>query len=190
MCERFVVHRSDPKLIQSALRGEQRAWNEIVDRYARLVYSIPRRYGLPEADAEDVFQQVFIILFRRLETLQDTTKLSSWLITTTHRECWRVGKRSPETAQLIDERVADVSMPDPGEAQRWEHQHLVRQALGRLGGRCEALLRMLFMSASEPSYETIAEELDMKVGSIGPTRARCFKKLEQLLLDMGWESDD
>lgn len=187
MCERFLVHRSDPKLVQAALRGEQRAWDQIVDRYARLVYSIPRRYGFTEHDAEDVFQQVFIILFRKLGTLADQEKLSSWLITTTHRECWRVGKRSREMASMSEERIADVGQPDADEAVAWEQQQLVREGLQRLGGRCEALLRALFLSQGEPSYEAIAAELGMKVGSIGPTRARCFEKLETILREMGME---
>ena len=47
---------------------------------------------------------------------------------------------------------------------------------------------MLFLEQGAPDYETIAEQLDMKVGSIGPTRARCFRKLEAILLEMGIEA--
>ncbi|MFG0253196.1 MAG: RNA polymerase sigma factor [Phycisphaerales bacterium JB038] len=62
----------------------------LVDRYARLIYSIARDCGLGSADAEDAFQNVFLALHRRLDSLRDQTRLSSWLITTARRECWRV----------------------------------------------------------------------------------------------------
>ena len=170
------------------MRGDQRAWNTLVDRYARLVFSIPKRYGFGDSDSDDVAQSVFLILFRKLDQLQDQQRLSAWLITTTHRECWRLGKKNPVTAGELDRHIEDVNEPSEEKAQRWEQQHLVQQGLAELGGRCEALLRMLFLEQGAPDYETIAEQLDMKVGSIGPTRARCFRKLEAILLEMGVEA--
>ncbi len=179
-----LVYRSDPALIQSCLGGDKAAWDTLVDRYGRLVYSIPSRYGLSAEDADDVFQNVFLSLCRNLGGLKDQTRLSSWLITTTHRECWRVGKRSDKYPEL-DERIADVAAPSEDELVTWERQHLIRQALEILGGKCEQLLRLMFLDPADPSYETIAERLGMKVGSIGPTRARCFEKLERILAELG-----
>jgi RNA polymerase sigma factor (sigma-70 family) len=179
-------HRSDPTLVQACLRGDQNAWNTLVDRYGRLVYSIARRYGLDDADAEDVFQGVFLILFRRLSSLKDQTRLSSWLITTSHRECWRIGRRSGRAPKL-DEMIEDVGAPDPDDAQRWEEQHIVHLGIERLGGSCADLLRALFLEPGDRSYEQIAASLGIKVGSIGPTRARCFAKLERILRDLGLE---
>ncbi len=181
------MHRSDPELIQACLAGESAAWDTLVDTYSRLVYSIPRRYGMTEADADDVTQVVFTILFRKLDTLKDNTRLSAWLITTTHRECWRIGKKS-ESAAAVEEAIADLSEPAPDEASRWEQAHLVRQGLADLGGRCEELLRRMFFAASEPDYQQIGEELGMPVGSIGPTRARCFEKLRKILERLGLET--
>ena len=87
----------------------------------------------------------------------------------------------------LDQRIADPQSPSDEDIERWEEQHLVHRALGRLGGRCELLLRALFTEGNAPGYEEIARRLGMKVGSIGPTRARCFRKLEQILLDLGLE---
>ncbi len=180
------MYRSDPQLVQQCLRGEQRAWDKLVDQYGRLVYSIPKRHGLTDADSEDVLQAVFVALFRTLNTLKDQTRLSAWLITTAHRESWRIGKRSGKPNDL-DDRIADVGSQSDEQLMRWERQHLVHLGLERLGGQCEALLRALFLSQVEVNYEAIAERLGMKVGSIGPTRARCFRKLERILLELGLE---
>ena len=179
-----MAYASDPELIKRCLRGEQAAWDELVERYGRLVYSVPRRYGLSEADASDVMQNVFVTAFRRLETLEDHTRLSAWLITTAHRESWRVGKKSGR-AQHLDEAITDLGSPSDDQVESWDRQHLVRVGLERLGGRCQELLTALFLEPAEASYEELARRLDMKVGSIGPTRARCFKKLESILAELG-----
>lgn len=181
------MYRSDPALIQACLDGDETAWHELVERYGRLVYSIPRRYGLCQADADDIFQNVFTIALRRLSSLRDQTRLSAWLITTTHRECWRLGKLARADAAL-DDAIVDVSSPPAEKILHWERQHLVRQALDQLDERCQALLTALFLEPTTPTYEEIAARVGMAVGSIGPTRARCFKKLEAILNEMGVQS--
>ncbi len=176
--------RSDAAIVADCLAGKEAAWDEVVDRYGRLVYSIPRRYGFSHPDADDVFQTVFTILFRKMGSIRQSDHLSAWLIRTTHRECYRIGKRSGSYAEL-DQTIEDVGAPPQEHAALWERQQLVRQALRRLGGRCEHLLTALFMSGGRPNYDAIADQLGMKVGSIGPTRARCFEKLEKILIEMG-----
>jgi RNA polymerase sigma factor (sigma-70 family) len=178
------VNQDDRTLIARCLAGSQRAWDALVERYGRLVYSVPRRYGLADADAEDVFQAAFIALYRNLASLREHERLASWLITTAHRETWRVGKRNPKYAEL-DEHFPDVSAPSDELASSWEEQHLVRRGLAELGPPCAPLLEALFLEPGDANYERIAERLGMRVGSIGPTRARCLGKLERILRRMG-----
>ena len=123
----------------------------------------------PAADAEDVAQSVFVKLYQSLDRLRETERLASWLITTAHRETWRVGRKSDRYPDL-DERMGDVAAPADDEARRLEQQQLVRQALERLGGRCEQLLTLLFLKCPPVDYETIARDCGMSVGSIGATR--------------------
>ncbi|HZQ10388.1 MAG TPA: sigma-70 family RNA polymerase sigma factor [Anaerolineae bacterium] len=176
-------YRSDPRLVQACLDGDQAAWNTLVERYQWLVFSIARRYGLAQADAEDVMQNVFLIVYRRLETLRDYTLLSSWLIRITHRETLHYLKKGPQEQDQLDEMSDEQTMP-VDQVQRLELQHAVRQALAQLDPHCRALLD-LFLSSASPSYEEIAACLGCPIGSIGPTRARCFKKLESILREMG-----
>ncbi len=179
---------SDSELVARSLAGDDRAWRELVDRYKRLVYSIPRRYRLPDDQCDDVFQSVFASLLRHLSKVRDAESLPKWMITTTYRECWRQARENKAAPGTLDSaRSADA--PDPAappdaQAEHWERQHLVDQALRRLGGRCEKLLRAIFLDPSRPSYTTISERLGMPVGSIGPVRARCLAKLLELLPDM------
>lgn len=183
------MYPDDSKLVQACLAGRQEAWNTLVERYSRLVYSIPRRYGLSDADADDVTQAVFLTLYRHLEKLRDQQRLASWLITTAHRETWRVGRKRGRYPSL-DEQIHNVAAPDDDQLEAWERQHLLHEGLRMLGGPCEKLLRVLFLEKDELSYEQIAERLGMRVGSIGPTRARCFKKLAAILRKLGLDECD
>ena len=156
----------------------------MIERYSRLIYSIPLRVGLSTADADDVVQVVWGIVLRKLDTLREVDRLSAWLIRTTYRESWRRGRLSRKHVGL-DESTVDASGPDEDEVSRLERQHLVRQSLDQLDERCRKLLRALFFDSESKSYEQIAADLGMKIGSIGPTRARCFKGLEKILVKAG-----
>ena len=177
-------------LVRRCIGGEQAAWDELVDRYARLVYSIPRRYGLDETACDDVMQAVFISAFQHLAKLDDPGRVSAWLITTTHRESWRVARASRAKrpgGPPIEDRIADVWSPADDDADRWDRQDRVHRALDALGGRCEELLRALYFQRNEVSYEVIATQLDIPIGSIGPSRARCLQKMERLLREQGMD---
>lgn len=177
------TYRSDPALIEACLSGDKAAWQTLVERYGRLIYSIPRRYSLSAEDSDDVFQNVVTIAFRQLDRLRDPTCLSAWLITITHRECRRFCKRSGIHIELT-ETIQDPTALDSDHFQRSERQLILHQALSRLDPRSQELLNALFFDATQPSYREIADRLGMAEGSVAPTRSRCFKKLEAILLSL------
>ncbi|MFX9015974.1 hypothetical protein ABTN29_19965, partial [Acinetobacter baumannii] len=63
----------------------------------------------------------------------------------------------------------------------------VRHALGEMGDPCRSLLTMMYHE-DEPSYQEIAAQLQMPIGSIGPTKARCLEKLRKSLHASGLTS--
>ena len=192
---------SDEALLVACLRGEQAAWDALVDRYAGLIYSIPLKYGLTEADAGDVFQSVCVTLLEKLGTIRDPRRLAAWLITTTTRESWAVVRgRSRELVGAVaagrhggeeDRPLADESVdPSPlpeEELLALERQALVRNAVRQLSDGCRRLVEALFTDAEQRrSYQELAEALGVPLNSLGPTRARCLAKLRRLLDAAGY----
>ena len=181
----------DRALVEACLRGETEAWEALILRYQRLIYSIPMRAGFSPVDAADIFQSVCLKLFQKLSTLRKQEKISSWLMTTTTRECWRlVEKRRRETRPSIydDDYEQDIvnrlrSLEPLADQQRidFERQQIVREAIQTLSDRCRALIRLLFYSNEEHSYDDIARRMKLPPNSIGPTRARCLQKLKRIL---------
>ena len=181
---------AEPELVSACSKGESWAWDALVDRYRRLVYSISLRAGLTQQDAADVFQTVFTRLFENLHTIRDPQGLGAWLITTTKRESWQVlrGRRREAPTEdlsvgpsLAEERSVNTR---PNEDD-WMDQALVRDALERVGGRCEKLLLLLYWDPTEPSYKQVSRQVKIPLGSIGPTRARCLQKVRRVLESMG-----
>ena len=181
---------SDKELLAACRRGEETAWEELVHRYQRLIFTIPRRAGLDEDQAADVFQEVFATLLRKLDDIDDPERLHAWLVTTARRTTWRVISKAQQSvsvddnSQSLEERLA--ATPDNAALAdevllRLEEQHRVRCALTRLDERCQKLLKLLFYESEPLSYAEIAAELGTSEGSIGPTRARCLEKLLRLL---------
>ena len=79
-------------LVARAAGSDESAWQELVDRYAPLVWSICVRYQLSRTDIEDIGQTVWLRLVEHLEKLREPAALPGWLATTTQRECVRVLK--------------------------------------------------------------------------------------------------
>jgi RNA polymerase sigma factor (sigma-70 family) len=178
--------RDDPAviaLVYRAAAGDQGAWNEIVERYVQLVWSICQRYQLDRQDIDDVGQTVWLLLVEKISTLREPAALPGWLRTTTHRECLRVlaAARRHDHAELLPE----VHLPpDPGappveeEILAAERDAQLRAAFAELPRTCRELLAM--MVCDPPCrYEDISASLGIPIGSIGPTRARCLQRLRR-----------
>src|SRR5215510_7198218 len=181
---------TDRELLIACREGDEASWEILVDRYQRLIYTIPRRAGLNEDQAGDVFQEVFATLLQKLNDITDPDRLHAWLVTTARRKTWRlVSKerllrpgtaRDEERDEELTAVVDDAPLPDESLV-RLEEQHRIRTALTALDARCQKLLTLLYYTPEPPSYAEIAAAFGTPEGSIGPTRARCLKKMLQLL---------
>ena len=174
--------KTDWQLIQACRQGNQQAWEELVDRYERLVFSIALNFGLNRQDAADITQHTFIILLENLPNIKEEGNLAGWLGTVARRHTWRQAERNRR--QPVEAEEAAVTLPDLNAAERqdkWERLLWLHNGLSRLDERCRQLLHALYFEAPEPTYAEIAAHLGTAVGSIGPTRARCLQKLKELL---------
>jgi len=84
---------TNARLVEECLRGNERAWHVLIDRYKNLIYSIPLRYGVPHQDAADIFQRVCLDLFNELPRLRDAEALQAWLIRVTTHKCYHWKRR-------------------------------------------------------------------------------------------------
>ena len=154
---------TDERLIDDCLKGSERAWSALVDKYKGLIFSIPVRFGLPS--------------------------LPAWLMRTAWHKCIRWKRLQARYVELEPEVAAgsatDPPMPEEL-AQEVEAEKILHGAMAELPVRCYQLIRMLFFEMPTVPYQAIAERLGLAIGSIGFIRMRCLKKLQKLLLEKGF----
>ncbi|HVQ93158.1 MAG TPA: sigma-70 family RNA polymerase sigma factor [Mycobacteriales bacterium] len=176
--------RDDPVVVELVLRargGDKAAWDEIVERFAPLVWSICRRYRLGRADAEDVGGGVWLRLVEHLDAIREPAALAGWLARTTERECLAVLRTSSREQPIDEDRPPRDPAPAPALDEALllaERNDALRAALTELPARCRQLLTMLFADPPAP-YADIETKLSMKHGAIGPSRARCLARLRR-----------
>ena len=181
--------KTDAELVAACRRGNDAAWNELVGRFQRLIITIPRRAGLSEEQSADVFQEVFLTLFEKLDEIEQPEKIRSWLVTTAKFKTWGAVRGTknlyspasdeemeaemanlPDAAPLADERLIEL-----------EQQHQIRAALNELEEKCRAILSMIYLNDTAASYAEVARQIGVGETSISPLRARCLKKLAKIL---------
>jgi RNA polymerase sigma factor (sigma-70 family) len=175
-----------PGWLRAAAAGDARAWEKIVDRYAGLVWSICRGYGMSDDDAADTVQLTWLRLLQNLERIRDPSRLAGWLATTCRRECMALLRRSRSSVAVADTHL-DLLLGSAAPADQpvlaAEQFAALWQAFQRLSEWCQRVLRALVVDAEDgpPSYRVAASQLQTPVGSLGPTRARCLGQLRKLL---------
>lgn len=183
------LEKSDAALVAACRRGDETAWNELVDRYQRLIITIPRRAGLSEERAADVFQEVFLTLFEKLDEIEQPEKIRSWIVTTAKFKTWGAirGEKnfySPESEEEMEAEMASLPDDSPLADERLielEQQHLIRTALKKLEERCQTILSMIYLRDTAATYAEVAQEIGVGETSISPLRTRCLKKLAKIL---------
>lgn len=185
-----VERREVGALVRSAVDGDAAAWKAIVEGLGPLVWSVVRAHRLPDADAHDVYQTVWFRFAQHLGRLREPEKAGSWLASTARHECLKVHRNArrlmlTDDPRLLD-RVSEDDVPEQSlldtEAAREQSERVRRlwQEFEKLGERCRQLLRVLIASPP-PSYQEVSAAMDIAVGSIGPLRQRCLRRLRARL---------
>lgn len=164
-------------------RGDDSGLDDLVRLLSPVLWQVVRAYGLDRDLAEDVVQTTWLRLVRHRTRLADAQAVGAWLTTTARREAARVAERSRRDAPMAQEDLPTR----PGSSASAEAEALANGEADRLWGavrllseRCRQLLRVIAFS-ERPQYADLATELNMPIGSIGPTRGRCLDKLRSLV---------
>jgi RNA polymerase sigma factor (sigma-70 family) len=169
---------SDRELVARCRAGDQQAWAELVDRFSRYVYAISTQaFRLPEADAEDVFQEVFARAYQHLEGLRDDAAVRPWLGQLTRRLCIDRLRASARECPASDEELEPAGVDET--LTRLEEALTVHEALAETPEHCREILDRFF--ARDESYRTIGDALDLPSGTIASRISRCLRRLRELL---------
>ena len=169
---------TDSELVARCRAGDQQAWAELVDRFSRYVYAIAvQAFRLSDADAEDVFQEVFARAYQHLDGLRDDAAVRPWLAQLTRRLCIDRLRASARERPTADEELELAGSEET--LTLLEEALTVHEALAEIPEHCREILDRFF--ARDESYKTIGEDLDLPSGTIASRISRCLARLRELL---------
>lgn len=182
---------SDTQLVTRCLAGDEGAWECLISRYKRLIYSVPVKYGATPDVAADIFQAVCVDLVTELPKLRNPEALKGWLMRVTQHKClrWKSANRRQSGCLSVDEGPTAAVDDTPNAAavmESVEREAAVRAAVNTLPKRQRELVTMLFLTTPALPYAEVARRLGLATGSIGFIRGRCLKKLERALKQAGF----
>jgi RNA polymerase sigma factor (sigma-70 family) len=174
------------RIVEAAARGDQAAWNQLVERYSGLLWAVARAHRLSSDDAADVVQTSWLRLIEHLPEIRNADGIGTWLATTARRESLRTLRRAArcQPSDEIDVGVDRDHAELDARLLRHERDAAIRRAFERLSASDQALLRLLTADPA-PSYQEISAALGMPIGSIGPTRGRALERLRRELRNVG-----
>jgi len=160
----------DP-LIERCLKGDQRAWDDIVRLYWRKVFNVAYKFVGRQDEAEDLTQDIFLKLFKSLKTFDRRANFSTWLISVSRNLCidhYRSMRREHDVVThdvdvVTLARPSGLDSPQVALEQR-DRVALLRAALDKLAPslRTAVMLRDI----QELSYQEIAEKLGVPEGTV------------------------
>jgi RNA polymerase sigma factor (sigma-70 family) len=166
-------------LVLAAAEGDHHAWCQLVDRFGAAMWATARSYGLSGADADDAVQGAWLRLVENLSAIRDPRGIGGWLITTTRREASRLARR--RQGERLAGEPPDQAQADAATAVLDADQGLrLWQAVETMQEPCRTLLRLV-ATAPDSGTHQLAVRLGMPTGSVGPTRARCLRRLRTLI---------
>ena len=158
-------------VIQRCLDGDQAAWDTIVRMHWRRVFNIAYKFVGRHDQAEDLTQDVFLKLYKSLDTFDRRANFQTWLVSVSRNLCidhYRSARRERETINR-DVDPADLMPVAPGASAHAQLEHRDRVALLRtaLNEMAPALrTAVMLRDIQELTYQEIAEQLDLPEGTV------------------------
>ena len=182
---------SDTRLVNECLSGNEAAWSALVDKYKRLIYSIPIRWGFGQEDATDIFQSVIAQMLSELGRLREPEALAGWLIRVTANQCSQLRKQQQRDNPVSASESETESLVQPGpdlesilcEAAR---EQALRRVILNASDQCQRLIHLLFYETPSRPYGEVAATLGIATGSIGFIRRKCLDRLRSSLQEAGF----
>ena len=158
-------------LIQRCLQGDQIAWDLIVRQYWRKVFNVAYKFVGKHDAAEDLTQDIFLKIFKSLDTFDRRANFQTWLISISRNLCidhYRSVRKERETIDRdVDANELTPASAEPGPVAALEQRDrvtLLRQAMAELPDALRTAV--LMRDIQELSYQEIADKLRLPEGTV------------------------
>ncbi|OGB63777.1 MAG: RNA polymerase subunit sigma-24 [Caldithrix sp. RBG_13_44_9] len=178
--------QEDKQLIERALKGDNKAFESLLNKYRNLVFSIMLKMVRNKQEAEDLTQEAFMKAFSSLATFNDEFAFSTWLMKIASNNCIDFLRKRKlkvysihEPLQYKDEKI-EIDIPDHEPTPernliQSERSRIIEDAINELPQRYRYVI--ILRHKEEKSYEEIAEIMNLPLGTV---KAQIFRAREIL----------
>ena len=172
------VHERD--LVERCRRGDEGAFEELVDAYKTLVFALIARTVQDRSRAEDLAQDVFLRIHRGLPYFRGEARLSTWIYRIVANVCAQPESRAP-TASLDDERTAARATKSACDRRfgDLELRDRLEKAIARLPAHYRLLIAAHYLDGVQ--YDDLAEALQLPLGTVKTQIYRAKQQLRRVL---------
>ena len=175
---------NERELVERCRRGDEGAFQELVDGYKNLVYALIARTVQDRTRAEDLAQDVFLRIHRGLPYFRGEARLSTWIYRIVANVCVqdRTQGRVPGSVVSLDDTQARVRVPGAADRQfgDLELKDRLEKAIAQLPAQQRLLVAAHYLQGVQ--YEDLAEALRLPLGTVKTQLYRAKQQL-RLLLD-------
>jgi len=178
------------EIIRRHLAGDRSAMTDLTRIILPWLHHVVRSQRLPAHAVDDAVQATLLAVFRHIGSLRNPDAGLGWISVVARREALRELRAQQRLVLVEEPDIIAPAAPDPAEIvlDRMSHA-VVRRTVRALPPRHRRLLERITQDDG-PSYVSISAELQMPIGSIGPTRRRSLERMRRLLTDdPAWEWD-
>ena len=172
---------TERELVERCRRGEEAAFQELVDQYKDLVFAVIARTVQDRARAEDLAQDVFLRVHRGLPYFRGEARLSTWLYRIAANVCTEARSRQAPQISLDDERTSERVRPVAADrhASDLELSDRLEKAIARLPANQRLMIAAHYLKGVR--YEDLAEALRLPLGTVKTQLYRAKQQLRRLL---------
>ncbi len=183
---------SDEQLVDKFKKGSEEAFEGLVDRYEKRVYTLAYRFTGNHADAGDLAQEVFIRVYRALPKFRAESSFSTWIYKVAANVCRdelrKQRRRKTVSLENIQAAQGEIAIADNSQSpeefvERRDLQVRVQRYIDQLNE--EQRLILLLREMQELSYEEIAEVLECSLGTVKSRLSRARSALKNKMKAAG-----
>lgn len=166
----MVGNTSDKAIIEEVLKGNQKAYRTLVERYQNYVFTISMNVLKSREEAEEAAQDVFVKVYKMLRSFEGKSKFSTWLYTVTYRTALDYQKKKKFKIQSIDSessilQIKDTLTPNPEKNMQQEDlQEKLKQAIRQLKPADASIITLFYLH--EKSVQEVAQIMELTVSNV------------------------
>ncbi|CEK13976.1 RNA polymerase sigma factor [Chthonomonas calidirosea] len=183
---------ADQELVAKIVAGDKEAFAQIVDRFSVRIYRLAYRMCGSTMDAEDLTQEIFLAIYRSLQSFRGDSSLSTWVYRIAMNHCVDFQRRHRPQTLSLDEQlivVTDRWCDNPQEAlHKEELGRQIEEALSHLAPHHREVV--ILHELHGLTYTEVAKVLQIPVGTVKSRLSNAFRQLRELLRDYVEDEED